>query len=95
MSKYLNNHEVMKKVAKKVLTKLSSRIEEDESEDLCKFLACVVAPRCNFFPASVDEVLAMLAAQLDATLAPVSKEGDTSSQVSNRESPMTKICGFL
>ena len=84
-SKYLNNHEVMKKVAKEVLAELASRIEKDDaddsddSQDLCKFLACIVAPRCSFLPASADKDLAMLAAQLDARLTIVSKERDTSS----------------
>ena len=38
--------EIQKQVARQVLAKLQSRIEEEDSTDLCQLLACVVAPRC-------------------------------------------------
>ena len=36
-----------KQVAQQVLAKLQSRMEEEDSSDLCQHLACVVAPRCQ------------------------------------------------
>ena len=38
--------EIQKQVAQQVLTKLQSRIQEEDAADLCQLLACVVAPRC-------------------------------------------------
>ena len=38
--------DIQKQVARQVLAKLQSRIEEEDSEDLYQLLACVVAPRC-------------------------------------------------
>ena len=83
--KYLNNHEVMKRAAKEVLRELASCVEEDDSEDLCNLLVCVIAPRCGFLPASADKDLAMLAAQLDASLVPVSIKGETNNPESPRD----------
>ena len=83
---YFNRHEVMKQVAKEVLTKLASRIEKGDSEKLCKFLACVVAPRCSFPPVSTEN-LAKFVAKLNASSTPVSTEGDTK-QASTTECSM-------
>lgn len=44
-SHVLSDMKIQKQVALEVLAMLKSRVDEEDS-DLCKLLACVVAPRC-------------------------------------------------